>query len=138
MEERVVPAEEKKKQWAYLLFCVSACARPLGDDILPSLVVGGKGKCDTGKGGAKVDSDDELCLVAICRLDLDGRVAVLGLLAQRWGEVPERLLRRLHAVARRRVHRLRWVAGVLHGGTGVERGGVLGQLTGNHGTGGSP
>jgi hypothetical protein len=50
--------------------------------------------------------------------------------------VAELLLWGLHAIPGWWVHRL-LMASVLHGGIGVERGGVLSELAGDHGTGGS-
>lgn len=62
-------------EYAHLLFGVGSGTGPFCDDVLPSFIVGCKGECDTGEGGTKVDTDDELGLVAISTLDLDGRVS---------------------------------------------------------------
>lgn len=64
---------------AHFLFRMRTRARPFCDNILAGFIVGCKGKCDTGEGGTKVDTDNELCFVAIGALDLDGGVAILVL-----------------------------------------------------------
>lgn len=98
--------------------------RPFRDDVFSGLVVSRKGKCDTGERCAEVDTDDKLCLVAIRTLDLDGGVSVLSLHTRWDGHV----LLGLHAVARRRIHRLlHAVLGVLHIGVGVDGSWVLGE-----------
>lgn len=97
---------------------------PFRDYVFSGLVIGRKGKRDTGESRAEIDTDDELRLVAIRCLDLDGGVTVLGLHA-RWDR---HVLLGLHAIARRRVHGLlHAVLGVLHVGVGVDGGGVLGE-----------
>lgn len=111
-------------------------ARPFRDDILAGLIVGCKGKRDTGEGGTKVDTHNELRFVSIGALDLDGGVAILGLVHGRLDRVAKGLLWGLHAIPRGRVHGL-LMAGVLHRGVEVERGGVLGELAVDHGTCGS-
>lgn len=121
---------------AHFLFCMRTRARPFCDDILAGFIVGCKGKRDTGEGGTKVDTNNELCFVAIGTLDLNGGVAILVLIHRLLHRVTEGLLWGLHAIPRGWVHGL-LVASVLHRGIGVERGGVLGELAGNHRTCGS-
>lgn len=112
-------------------------ARPFRDDILAGLIVGCKSKCDTREGRTKVDTDNELRFITICcTLDLDSRIAILVLGHRLLDRVAELLLWGLHAIPGWWVHGL-LMARVLHGGVGVERGGVLSELAGGHGTGGS-
>lgn len=112
-------------------------ARPFRNDILSRLIVRRERKGDTGEGRTEIDTDNQLRFVAVVgALDLDGGVAILILTHWRLDPVADGLLWGLHAIPGGWVHGL-LVASVLHVGIGVERGGVLGELARDHGTGGS-
>lgn len=112
-------------------------ARPFRNDILARLIVGRKRKGDTGEGRTEIDTDNQLRLVAVVgALNLDGGVTILILTHWRLDPVADGLLWGLHAIPGGWVHGL-LVASVLHVGIRVERGGVLGELARDHGTGGS-
>lgn len=125
-----------RRQSTHFLFGMRTSARPFRNDILARLIVGCESKGDTGKGGTKVDTDNKLRFVAIGALDLDSGIAILVLAHRRLDRVADGLLWGLHAIPGGWVHGL-LVASVLHRGIGVERGGVLGELAGDHGTCGS-
>lgn len=105
---------------------MSSSTGPFCDDVFTGLVVGRKGKGDTGEGCSEINTNDELGFVAIRALDLDGGVSVLGLRLHAGRD--RHVLLRLHAVTwRRGVHGLLHAMRVLHVGVGIDGGGVLGE-----------
>jgi hypothetical protein len=67
----------------HLLLCIRAGAWPFGNDIFLGLVVRREGKCNTGEGSSKIDTNNELSLATALPFDLGSRVSTLELLRNR-------------------------------------------------------
>lgn len=102
---------------------MSPSARPFGNDILPSLVVGRESERDTGKGSPEINPHNQLRFTPTSAFDFDGGVSGAILLGHPWGDSMGG--GRLHAVAGRGTHGLAG-GGILHVGV---KGGIM-MMTG--------